>query len=108
MIKLTNRDKITSCEGEKMVIAKTVFEQHYPNRADCERHKKRRCNKTKQIVPAQTVLGPRQHCRLTICIELVELTVSDDKIQITILILRRGALSRGGYPLNRKNPLSSF
>ena len=39
----------------------------------------------------------RQHCRLTICIELVELTnsvsVSDDKIQITILILRRGALS---------------
>ena len=30
----------------------------------------------------------RQHCRLTICIELVELTnsVSDDKIQITILI----------------------
>ena len=43
---------------------------------------------------------PRQHCRLTICIELVELTnsvrwqiVSDDKIQITILILRRGALS---------------
>ena len=38
----------------------------------------------------------RQHCRLTICNELVELTnsVSDDKIQITILILRRGALSR--------------
>ena len=38
---------------------------------------------------------PRQHCRLTNCIELVELTnsVSDDKIQITILILRRGALS---------------
>ena len=37
----------------------------------------------------------RQHCRLTICIELFELTnsVSDDKIQITILILRRGALS---------------
>ena len=37
----------------------------------------------------------RQHCRLTICIELVELTnsVSDDKIQKTILILRRGALS---------------
>ena len=35
----------------------------------------------------------RQHCLLTICIELVELTVSDDKIQITILILRRGALS---------------
>ena len=37
----------------------------------------------------------RQHCRLTICIELVEQTnsVSDDKIQITILILRRGALS---------------
>ena len=38
-----------------------------------------------------------QHCRLTICIELVELTnsdiVSDDKIQVTILILRRGALS---------------
>ena len=37
----------------------------------------------------------RQHCRLTICIELVELTAhmdgradkSDDKIQITILIL---------------------
>ena len=29
----------------------------------------------------------RQHCRLTICIELVELTnsVSDDKIQITLL-----------------------
>ena len=35
----------------------------------------------------------RQHCLLTICIELVELTVSDDKIQITILILRRGTLS---------------
>ena len=41
----------------------------------------------------------RQHCPLTICIELVELTnsvsvsVLDDKIQITILILRRGALS---------------
>ena len=35
----------------------------------------------------------RQHCRLTVCIELVELTVSHDKIQITILILRRGALS---------------
>ena len=41
----------------------------------------------------------RQHCLLTISIELVELTnsvsvsVSDDKIQITILILRRGALS---------------
>ena len=37
----------------------------------------------------------RQHCRLTICIELVELanSVSDDKIQITILILRRDALS---------------
>ena len=39
-----------------------------------------------------------QHCRFTICLELVELTngirsVSDDKIQITILILRRGALS---------------
>ena len=32
--------------------------------------------------------GGRQHYRLTICIELVELTnsVSDDKIQITILI----------------------
>ena len=41
-----------------MEIAKTVFEQHYPIRADCERHKKRRCNKTKQIVPGQTVLGP--------------------------------------------------
>ena len=27
----------------------------------------------------------RQHCRLTICIELVDLTVSDGKIQITIL-----------------------
>ena len=46
----------------------------------------------------------RQHCRLSICIELVELTnsemaaarVSDDKIQITILILRRGALSMFG------------
>ena len=41
--------------------------------------------------------GGRQHYRLTICIELVELTnsvsVSDDKIPITILILRRGALS---------------
>ena len=35
----------------------------------------------------------RQHCRLTICMKLVELSVSDDKIQITILILRRGALS---------------
>ena len=33
-----------------------------------------------------------QHCRLNICMELIELTnietVSDDKIQITILILR--------------------
>ena len=38
----------------------------------------------------------RQHCRLTICIELVERQiVSDDKIQITILILRRGALCSG-------------
>ena len=41
----------------------------------------------------------RQYCRLTFCMELVELTnsesVSDEKIQITILILRRGALSRG-------------
>ena len=42
----------------------------------------------------------RQHYLLTICIELVELTnsvsvsLSDDKIQITILILRRGALSK--------------
>ena len=35
----------------------------------------------------------RQYCRLTICIELVELTVSDEKIQITILILRRCTLS---------------
>ena len=38
----------------------------------------------------------RQHYRLIICIESVELTnsaVSDDKIQVTILILRRGALS---------------
>ena len=33
------------------------------------------------------------HCRLTICMKLVELSVSDDKIQITILILRRVALS---------------
>ena len=41
-----------------MEIAKTVFEQHYPIRAERERQKKRRCNKTKQIVPAQTVLGP--------------------------------------------------
>ena len=41
------------------------------------------------------VMRHRQHCRLTTCIELVELTnrVSDDKIQITILKLRRGALS---------------
>ena len=40
--------------------------------------------------------GSRQHCRLTICMELVELTiVSDSKIQICILILRRSALSRG-------------
>ena len=37
----------------------------------------------------------RQQCRLTICIELDELknSVSDNKIQISILILRRGALS---------------
>ena len=41
--------------------------------------------------------GSRKHYRLIICMELVELTnsaVSDDKIQVTILILRRGALSR--------------
>ena len=41
-----------------MEIAKTVFEQHNPIRAERERHKKRHRNKTKQIVPAQTVLGP--------------------------------------------------
>ena len=41
----------------------------------------------------------RQHCHLTICIELDELTnsirqtVSDNKIQLFNLILRRGALS---------------
>ena len=34
----------------------------------------------------------RQQCRLTIRMELVELTNSIDKIQITILIQRRGAL----------------
>ena len=67
-------------------------------------HGRRRCAVTgaedhSLVVNQEKVwLLPRQHCRLTICNELVELTnsiqtVSDDKIQITILILRRGALS---------------
>ena len=55
---------------EKTDMAKTIFEQHYPIRAKRERHKKRRCNKTKQNVPAQTVLGqpqwgPTIHSRLS-------------------------------------------
>ena len=41
----------------------------------------------------------RQHCRLTICIELVELTnsVSDDKIQITILTETRCLVYKTAY-----------
>ena len=48
-----------------------------------------------QFTRHESMVCFRQHCRFTICIELVELTnsVSDDKIQKTILILRRGALS---------------
>ena len=57
----------------------------------------RKCLQPLTVFDTVTLLSCiyRQHCRLTICIELVELTnsVSDDKIQITILILRRGALS---------------
>ena len=55
------------------------------------------------LFPSQmgTLSTFRQQCRLTICMEFVELTnsVSDNKIQMTLLILKRGALSNVKWTL---------
>ena len=42
----------------------------------------------------------RQHCRLSMCEHLLSLTNTEAKIQMTLLILRRGALSTHAQLLN--------
>ena len=50
-------------------------------------------SKTKAPVPRNLVSMNRQHCRLSICDYWWSWTNTEAKIQITLLILRRGALS---------------